>query len=71
MFIYANTKVQDVYLHATLQQIDHLANEDVVMRVNASEVGWDGLTHRDPNPGTSDRLGELRDYRHKYFAALF
>lgn len=29
-----NPKLQDVYLHATLQQIDYLANEDVEMKVS-------------------------------------
>jgi hypothetical protein len=33
-----NSKLQDVYLHATLQQIDYLANEDVEMKVNQK---WD------------------------------
>jgi hypothetical protein len=28
-----NPKLQDVYLRATLQQIDYLANEDVEMKV--------------------------------------
>lgn len=71
MLYHASTKLQDVYLHATLQQIDHLANEDVEMRVNALEVRWGGLTHWDPDLGTSDRLGELCNHRHKYSAALF
>jgi hypothetical protein len=34
-----NPKLQDVYLHATLQQIDYLANDDVEMKVNVSKNG--------------------------------
>jgi putative heme iron utilization protein len=40
-----NTKLQDAYLHATIQQIDHLANEDVEMQVNEFKVGYDSLIH--------------------------
>ncbi|SRR5258705_9049810 len=45
MFLHANlnSKLQDAYLHATLQQIDYLANEDVEMKVSLSKMVYDEL----------------------------
>jgi len=38
-----NSKLQDAYLHATLQQIDYLANEDVEMKVSLYKMVYDDL----------------------------
>jgi hypothetical protein len=59
MFLHANRlnpKLQDVYLRATLQQIDYLANEDVEMKVGpgTSKMVYDDLIEADFQAPLSD-----------------
>lgn len=64
----SNPKLQDVYLHTTLQRIDYLANEDVEMKVNVPRTRYESLIY-DARSGTFVQLRQLRSHRHESSAA--